>query len=237
VVCLNKRLIVFAPHPDDETLGCGGTIAKKVKRGYDVIIVVMTDGRHALSNAFGILHNPTPDEIKNIRRSEANTAMEILGVPKKNIIFLDFEDGTLGHINNHEELVTKITELLEEFQPTEVYFPQEKDYHPDHRAASLLLQESIKKLNHPIQGYQYSVGMRYLRLGPIKQKLLNYLRNNYVYVDISEVLSKKIEALSAYKSQIGIVCSNQDHAVIETTQRFLKGKELFYLFNPEKTKK
>jgi LmbE family N-acetylglucosaminyl deacetylase len=237
VIRLNKTVVVFAPHPDDETLGCGGTIVKKLASGYDVIVVVMTDGRHALSNAFGILQNPTPEEIKAIRKSEAIEAMQILGVPRNNILFLDFEDGTLARANNHKELILKIDEILDKFQPAEVYFPQEKDHHPDHRAASLLLQESIKKLNYPIKGYQYSVGMRYLHLDPLKEKLLNYLKNHCVYVDISEHLSKKIEALGAYKSQIGIVCSDQEHAVIETTERFLKGKELFYLFNSKRSKK
>jgi LmbE family N-acetylglucosaminyl deacetylase len=230
VICLNKRIVVFAPHPDDETLGCGGTIVKRVAQGYDVIIVVMTDGRHALSAAFGIKNNPTPEEIKQIRQTETIAAMQILGVPENSIIFLGFEDGTLA--NNYAQLLVKVTEILNEFQPVEIYFPLKHDYHSDHRTAGIVLEQSIRKLGFPTKGYGYSVGMRYLHLGPLKAKFLDYFRNNHVYVDVSEFLPRKEEAINAYKSQIRTVCSGQERPVIQSTSRFLNRHEVFLQFNP-----
>ena len=93
----NNKIIVFGPHPDDETLGCGGVIAKKVSEGYNVLVVILTDGRNALSQIFGITSNPTPEELKEIRKKELVKATRILGVPDKNLMCLDFEDSTLEH--------------------------------------------------------------------------------------------------------------------------------------------
>jgi len=73
--CLKKKIVVFAPHPDDETLGCGGTIAKRVREGYDILIIFMTCGRNALSELFGISSNPSPLELKEIRKEEAKRAI------------------------------------------------------------------------------------------------------------------------------------------------------------------
>jgi LmbE family N-acetylglucosaminyl deacetylase len=229
-LALNKRIIVFAPHPDDETLGCGGTIIKRITEGYEAIVVVMTDGRHALSNAFGIQNNPSPEEMKQIRAAETVTAMQILGVTKKNIIFLDFEDGKLTE--NCKQLMVKVTEILKEFQPVEVYFPQKKDCHPDHKTAGIVLEAAIRKLNFPMKGYQYSIGMKYLHLGPIKAKFLDYFRNNHVYVDISPFLTKKAAAINAHRSQVTTVCANQERPVIQTPSRFLNKHEVFLQFNP-----
>jgi LmbE family N-acetylglucosaminyl deacetylase len=91
---LSRTVIVFAPHPDDETLGCGGTIARKISEGYEVIIAIMTDGRYALLRVGGSC-SPTPDELVQIRRKEAEKATKILGVPSEKLLFFDFEDRKL----------------------------------------------------------------------------------------------------------------------------------------------
>jgi LmbE family N-acetylglucosaminyl deacetylase len=107
---MNKKVIVFAPHPDDETLGCGGTIAKKTSEGYEVFVVIITDGRHAFSKVLGINSDPNPEEIKQIRKEEVIKATRILGVPITNLLFLDFEDRTLE--KHEKEAEEKIIEIL-----------------------------------------------------------------------------------------------------------------------------
>ena len=105
---MKKNVVIFAPHPDDETLGCGGVIAKKVKEGYNIVIIFMTDGRNALKE-LGVYSNPSPFELKEIRKKEAETATEILGVNKKNLVFLDIEDGALEkNMRTAEKRITKI---------------------------------------------------------------------------------------------------------------------------------
>jgi LmbE family N-acetylglucosaminyl deacetylase len=117
-VKLSKRAIVIAPHPDDETLGCGGTIAKKVSENYEVTIVVMTDGKLAFSSVLGINSNPTPEELESIRKEEVTRAAAILGVPRKNLVFFDFEDRTLKE--HEKEAEAEVKSLFEANPPTEI---------------------------------------------------------------------------------------------------------------------
>jgi len=218
---------VFAPHPDDETLGCGGTIAKKIAEGYDVLVVIMTDGRYAFLKTMGLTSDPTPEEVKEIREEEAKKAVRILGVPEENLIFLNFVDGTLQ--NNMEEAEKKITEILEEKHPVEVYFPHKNDYHPDHQTAYQIVKNSITKLGISAKMYQYLTTYKYDRLGPLLNRLLNYFRNNVVYVDISKFLKKKEASVKEFKSEITNFLDKQQKPVVRDIERFLKPKEVFYI--------
>lgn len=222
-----KRIIVFAPHPDDETLGCGGTIAKKIAEGYDVLIVVMTDGRYAFLKAIGLEFGPTPEELKEIRKEEAKRAMKILGVPEENLIFLDFVDGTLQ--DNMDEAEKKIVEILREKHPAEVYLPHKNDYHPDHRAAYQIVKNSIAKLGISTKMYQYLITYRYARFGPLLDRVLNYFRGNVVHVDISKFLKKKEAAVKEFKSEMTSFLSKHQKPIVYGIKRFLKPKEVFYI--------
>jgi len=92
----NKGTIVlFAPHPDDETLGCGGYLANKIDEGYEVFVVVLTMGEKLFSVMLNIVEAPSPREVCAIRRDETRRAMKILGLKPENLLFLDFEDALL----------------------------------------------------------------------------------------------------------------------------------------------
>ena len=73
-------MIFFAPHPDDESLGCGGTIIRRLREGYSVKLVVMTDGSHSHSTVLNIHDEPTPTELARIRKQELLNAVNILGI-------------------------------------------------------------------------------------------------------------------------------------------------------------
>jgi LmbE family N-acetylglucosaminyl deacetylase len=221
-------MMVFAPHSDDETLGCGGTIAKKISEGYEVIIVVMTDGKYALLKTSGTKSNPTPEELKKTRKEEVKRATEILGVPNKNVLFLDFEDGELGE--RKKEVEKEVIELFREHSPVEVYFPYGKDVHADHQAASLIIRSCIQKLGLSVRGYQYSIFQKSVRVGPIRDRFLNIFRHNLIYVDISQFVQQKKAALKEFRSQMTIISDKQETPVIENwlVDRFLKNKEIFY---------
>lgn len=218
---------MFAPHPDDETLGCGGTIAKKIAEGNEVIIVVITDGRHAFSEMLGITSDPSPEELKCIRKDEVTMATKILGVPKKNLYFLDFEDGTL---ERHErEAEEKIVEVLKKYSPVEVYFPFIKDCHPDHRATNRIVNRCMQDLGLTAMKYQYSIALKYTRIGPLIEKLLNLVKKNMLKVDISEFLSVKEKAVKEFKSEVSIISSKQKKPIEEKIDRYLKNEETFYI--------
>lgn len=224
---MSKKIIVFTPHPDDETLGCGGTIAKRISEGYDVLIVVMTDGRHAFLNIFGIDSDPTPEELKEIRKEEVKRAVGILGVPEENLIFLDFVDRTLE--NNEEKAEEKVAEILSENRPMEVYFPYKRDGHPDHRAAYRIVRNSIRKSGISALTYQYSITHKYARVGSIVDVFLNFLRLNMVRVDVSKFLLLKETAIKEFRSELTAVSSRQHKPIINGVKKFLNSEEMFYI--------
>lgn len=76
---------MFASHPDDETFGCGGTIAKKQSENFDVLILVTTDSKNLFRNLLGIEHNPSPTEVCQTRKLEVLRAVKVLGVPTNNV--------------------------------------------------------------------------------------------------------------------------------------------------------
>lgn len=223
-----RKVIVFAPHPDDETWGCGGIIAKRVSDGYEVFIVILTDGRHAFSSGLGIYSDPTPEELIEIRSEEAKRAVRILGVREENLFFLGFEDGMLE--KNEGGVQEKVEEILGANPfPIEVYFPYEKDYHIDHRVTNRVVRKAIKKLGLRTIKCQYSISQRYGRIGPLIDVFLNIFRHNMIRVDISEFLSLKESAAREFKSGISIISSQQRKPLVKGIDKFLKRREIFYI--------
>jgi LmbE family N-acetylglucosaminyl deacetylase len=223
-----KKVIVFAPHPDDETCGCGGTIAKKIREGCEVLIVIMTDGRHALSEALGIYSDPTPSELKEIRKEEVKKATRILGVPEENLLFLDFEDGRLR--KEEKEAQEKIDEILRKNpMPMEIYYPYEKDCHIDHRLTNRLVKNAIRRLGVHTTEYKYTVVRIYARIGPIIDSFLNLFRQNMIRIDISEFLPLKEAALNEFKSMTTTISNRQEKPLEENPKRFVKKEEIFFV--------
>ena len=224
---MNKRIIIFAPHPDDETLGCGGTIAKRVSEGYEVLIVILTDGRYSFLKMLGIDSNPTPEELKEIREKEIKNATKILGVPERNLFFLNFIDGMLK--NNMDRAEEKIIKILSKNRPVEVYYPYKKDGHPDHRAANQIVKKSLKKLGISPVMYQYSIAQKYARIGPIIDAFFNLLNHNMISFDISNFLHLKKAAIKEFKSELSTISSKNNNSITHDISIFLKSKETFYV--------
>ncbi len=222
-----KRLVVFAPHPDDETLGCGGTILCRTHEGYEASVVVMTDGRHALSKGFGIFSNPSPEELKNIRRTEVERAASILGVSGPDLIFLDFEDGMLKENMKTAEL--RVRNILEENPPNEVFFPTEKELSLDHQATNRIIKSSLKLTGTLTIEYQYSITQRHNWIDPIADRFAALLKHNLIEIDISNFLPLKKAALKEYKSQLDILSEKQETPVITARylKKFIRDKERF----------
>jgi LmbE family N-acetylglucosaminyl deacetylase len=231
---LNKNVVVFAPHPDDETLGCGGTIASKVNNGYDVYVVFITDGRHSLTN-LGVSSGPTPVEIKEIRKEEVLKATKILGLHEKNLMFLDFEERALEKHEAH--LQKQITEILEKVSPSEVFFPQEKEYHLDHRITNKVVKEAINLANISPVEYQYTIAWSfpfYLFWHVMSERMfdrftLKFTGGKLVYLDISKLLHLKQMAMNEYRSQTTVMTEGQKKPVLKRSfvKRFIKNKERF----------
>jgi LmbE family N-acetylglucosaminyl deacetylase len=223
----NGAVIVFAPHPDDETLGCGGTIAKRISEDYEVFVVVMTDGRFALKDQ-GVLSDPSPEELKSIRKSEVLNASKTLGVKEQDLLCMDFEESSLEANKDFAE--AQVLDILKEKTPVEVYFPYSKDSNPDHRATNKIVQSAIGKLGIKMTKFEYSIIQPYARIGLLRDSLLNLFTHKMLHVDISRFLDLKRAALAKHMSQVSIISSKQKQEVLSSflINMHMKDYEVFY---------
>jgi len=118
------NILVVGPHPDDQELGMGGTIAKLTEQGHDVLLLDMTNGE------------PTPHGDPQTRAVEAAKAAEILGVKRR---LLDLPNRTLEHNVESRHLVAGV---IREHQAQIVFTPYFQDAHPDHVATTRIVEDA-----------------------------------------------------------------------------------------------
>ena len=149
----HKSAIVFSPHQDDETLGCGGAIALKKQQGVSVKVVFMTDGR------YGSLQPMPTDKFIDLRKQEATDALNHLGVPPEDIMFLDRLDGSLANLTGEQRqgLIEQLVQLLKQIAPQEAYVPHRKDFHADHEATYDLVKTAIAQSGMNVELLQYPI--------------------------------------------------------------------------------
>lgn len=135
---LERSAIVFTPHPDDETLGCGGTIARKVRAGARVQIVVMTDGSRSHA------HLIDSGELARLRTEEMRRAAGRLGVDDDRLTFLAHEDGRLAE--SKEKAIAQVVALLGSERPEEVFVTYSGEAHADHRATTDIVRSALSAL-------------------------------------------------------------------------------------------
>lgn len=208
-------LVAIGAHPDDVELFAGGLLAKCVDRGYEVGLIHLTRGERGTRG--------TPEE----RRVEALDAARALGIAEDHVAFLDLGD-TL--VENTEANRLELIDALRRWSPRLVLHPHPHDRHPDHRKASELSQDA----------YFYSHLARLETAAPPfrPQGRLLYFNNSLpesppsFIIDITEQFERKMEALSAYRSQFynpdypaeeTFISSKAFHEQIELRARYFGG--------------
>ncbi|MBD6614407.1 PIG-L family deacetylase [Komarekiella sp. 'clone 1'] len=191
-----KSAMVFSPHQDDETFGCGGMIAMKREHGIPVVVVFLTDGQGS-----GSSKPHSQEKISQTRKREAMTALEILGVSPSEIYFLEKPDGTLQDLKNEErqQIIKQVAKLLKYYKSEEVYVPHHKDCHKDHEATYKLIQEAIAQSEIKIDLLQYPIWLFWRAPIFILLKLQDIAAAHYL--PITSVQDKKNKAIASYISQ------------------------------------
>jgi GlcNAc-PI de-N-acetylase len=150
--CLEKpegaRVMVIAPHPDDETIGCGGTLRKHHLAGDRVTAVFMTDGSKGAALAGGI----SGEAIIELRKHEARAAAAVLGIDE--CIFLRNQD---TYLQCSPHTVGQLRRLLQSLQPDIVYAPSPLETHRDHREACVIAACALGEYSQPVQVYLYEI--------------------------------------------------------------------------------
>ncbi len=150
------NILILAPHPDDEALGCGGLISRLGRDGNPPHVVIMTGGGASIRG-----YNDIPEEvvIESRRKLTLNSARE-LGLPDSNIHFLDFSDGHIAE--RPTEQMARLRGLFSNLQPDVVLVPHRGEGWSDHletRQIGLELQKELAKAGSVV--YEYCVWMWY----------------------------------------------------------------------------
>lgn len=170
-------ILCIAPHPDDEAIGCGGTLRLHADRGDRVVVVFLTSGE------LGLDHLPR-EEAHRLREAEAAKAAEILGVSL--IEFLRQPDWfTSDHIESTASLLAGI---LRAEDPARIYLPHPEESHPDHRAALPVVRTALHGSAQAPELFAYEVWTPLTRAEELE--------------DITTTLAAKLRAIRCYRSQL-----------------------------------
>lgn len=142
-----SRLLIFAPHPDDESLACGILLQQAVEAGAAVLVIYMTDGENNpwpqryLSRRWR-LNAADRQRWAKLRRREALAALRVLGVSPEDARFLGWPDQGLARMLKSESafVLARLRYLVMEWGSTDVVGPDVRDRHRDHSALGLMLE-------------------------------------------------------------------------------------------------
>jgi bacillithiol biosynthesis deacetylase BshB1 len=178
-------VIVFAAHPDDAELGCGGSILKLSKEGKKVVIIDATQSE--LSTRGNI----------ELRQKEAEDAAQVLKLHAREN--LNIHDGT---ISSNEEYIIKVVQQIRKWRPEIIIMPPQFERHPDHEEMHRLVRKAaffsgLQKIETELEGEKQE---------PHRAKRMFCFMQTYdfqpnFYVDISDTLDEKVSAMKAFASQ------------------------------------
>lgn len=181
--CNGKNILVISPHPDDEIIGCGGTLIKMLQAGAIVTVLQLTDG--SKTNAL----EDFPDDIsKTVRLKEAEEVANALGFSE-----LILWKETDSNLQCSRENVNKLTGLLNNLCPKVVFVPFINDTHPDHITANQILKEALKVSALDMQQTEV-----------LSYEVWSLVPPN-LYCIIDEQFDKKVQTLRKYRTGMKVI--------------------------------
>ena len=221
--------LIVAPHPDDETFGCGGLIRLKRAAGVPVRVILFTDGE-AVASGLG----EKTETIVAARRREFTNACQALGLENAALRFLHLPDGRLPHPGQtgFAEAVKAVATEIENFGPGEIFCPHLLDVRSDHIAATLMTHEAVRLSGRSSAMFYYPVWMWYHASSGLRKRLST---TDAWRLDIAAVLSDKEKAMAAYleapkTSQGNPYCGRLPQAFL---RNFKRKYEVYFPATPE----
>lgn len=180
---MSKQVLVVAAHPDDETYGLGGTMARHVANGDSVTVIIMTDGVTARHN------------VLEPQKEAARNACKVLGI--EDVRFADLPDQKLD-VTPLTDIIDPIMKLVREIQPQIVYTHHRGDANQDHRRLFEATLVAVRPFgNNPVeQVFCYEVASS-TEWGPA---FIEWAFLPTVYVDINPFVAQKRKAIEAYRA-------------------------------------
>jgi LmbE family N-acetylglucosaminyl deacetylase len=240
-----RSCLVVAPHPDDETLGCGVTIMRKLDAGAAVKVVIATDGRHS-SHSKVI----SPEQLVEIRHAEALQATRRLGLdPRRDVVFLELQDQDLE--NSRPELSDRLAAAVDDFRPEELLVSSVLDHHPDHHVIGQVVRQLMasgavacrvaeypmgfwRSIPWPVRSRPRSGGAVPTAWSFVSGSVATVARLSPELVSTSGYLERKRHALDAYVSQLVNLTGEPDWWTLDELflAHFLGRHEVFLPVTP-----
>ena len=192
------KIIVFAPHPDDEIFGCGGSILKWMDEGHEVHIVYVTDNRVLIK--WGLKENQllleeakdfinlSEKEIAQIALKEAEQVSKDFGFLKKNVHFFKFHDQDA--MNNIELGVTLAKEIIKD--ANRIVLPSDNNNHVDHQATHTIAKRAAKEVH--LKNAEFYVYALYNVLKTPKEKQTK--------IKVVQYQNRIYELMKGYRTQL-----------------------------------
>lgn len=215
------KIVIFAPHPDDEIFGCGGSILKWLQEGHDVHIIYVTDNRAWLEWGIrqeSLIKNDTKpflnlngDDMAKICLKESEDVAKAFGFPESNVHLFKIHDQEAA--NNIDLGVSLSKEIVKDAD--RIVLPSNNNGHVDHQATCDIAVGVSKELNlKNVEFYVYGI-----------YNVLKAPREKHIKIKIVEYRDKLYEIMKNYKTQL---CLKDTRAGFETIKR--KRTERFCLF-------
>lgn len=186
-----KTVLVVAAHPDDEVLGCGGTIVKLVREDNEVSVLILGEGVTSRFNKR--MEGRKSQDLKKLKAS-ISRAKKILGV-KKTFLF-NFPDNKFDSVPLLD-IVKVIEKVKGEVKPDEIYTHHRNDLNIDHRITFNAVLTACRPLTEEMVKEIYS-----FEIPSSTEWNYPYVFSPNTFVDITEAIGKKIEALKCYTSEL-----------------------------------
>jgi LmbE family N-acetylglucosaminyl deacetylase len=213
--------MVVTPHPDDAEIGCGGTVAKWIAEGTEVVYVMCTNGDKGTSDP-----DMTPERLAVIREKEQLDAAEVMGV--KDVIFLGYPDGGLEDTSEFRE---KLVHAIRKHRPDLVFCtdPFRKTFylHRDHRLSGQVTLDAVFPYARDHLHYAHHIREQGLQTHKVADVLMWGTEEPDVFIDITDTIHKKVESLKKHVSQIS-GDRNVDEFVRANAQRVGQRAEMDY---------
>ncbi|MCF6463986.1 PIG-L deacetylase family protein [Clostridium sp. Cult1] len=183
-----KRTLIISVHPDDETLGCGGTTLKHRDNGDEIFWLILTKADKSVGFT---------DDFLLKREREIKTVSDLYGF--KETIKLDFMTTKL-HLVDFNVMITAISKVINHIKPQIVYMNNRSDIHTDHQIAAKAILSCTKSFRYPFieRILMYECISETEMSAPFPENM--FIPN--VYSDISNYIEKKVDIMKIYKSEV-----------------------------------
>jgi LmbE family N-acetylglucosaminyl deacetylase len=190
-----KKILIIAAHPDDEVLGCGGLIAKNIRKKNKIRVIFLAEGITARYSKKEI-NSPKVLKKSNKRNDNAILALKELGL-KKSEIFLSTKPSCRLDDFNQLDIIKIIEKHIKDFKPNEIFTHWHSDTNIDHR----IVYEATMTASRPVYNFNIDLIASYEVLSSTEWNFRESFNPNY-FEDISEFMDNKIKAIKLYKDEL-----------------------------------